>query len=304
MNILITGACGFIGSHLVSALQDHKLYLVDDLSTGKKENINDYNYEKLYINDYSDTTFLDEIFNYNIDVIVHLAAIASVQKCKDFPVESSIINSTNVLKLIDLARKNGVKKFLFASSAAVYGDEPTLPKSETSIITPISIYGIDKFAAEQYVLNLSDHGFNGLAFRFFNVFGPNQDPNSPYSGVLSIFTDRIIKKNEDSLVIFGDGEQTRDFISVFDVVGFIKYCIEHEVHTNVFNVSTGNSISLNQIVKLMSESLEINIDVNYQNTREGDIKYSSSINTKMLSTGYQLKYTFEEAFKDYLKSIK
>lgn len=303
MNILITGACGFIGSHLVKALQGHTLYLIDDLSTGHKSNLNDLSYEKLYEDDYADEHILSEVFTYKIDCIVHLAAIASVHKCNEDPLNASKVNAGNVLKLILKAKEHGVRTFLFASSAAVYGDEPSLPKTEDSVVKPISLYGIDKFAAEQYVVNYSDDKFRGIACRFFNVFGPNQDPSSPYSGVLSIFTDRTINQKLTSISVFGDGEQTRDFISVFDVVNFLKYCIENQIDPGVYNVATGSSVSLNQVIDQLKIKLNKELNVDYQPARNGDIKYSAADNKKMLQTGYSLSFSFNEAFKGYLDSL-
>lgn len=303
MNILITGACGFIGSHLVKALQAHRLFLIDDLSTGQQENLEDLNYEKLYISDYFDQDVLDEIFSFKIDAIVHLAAIASVQKCNDFPEKANLVNHLNVIALIKRAKKEAVHKFVFASSAAVYGDEKTLPKTENSIIKPISLYGEGKYNSEHYLMQESNKDFKTYALRFFNVFGPKQDPNSPYSGVLSIFSNLIFSEDKNSLTIYGDGEQTRDFVSVHDVCSFIQYCIEAEVDSDVYNVASGRSISLNSIVALMEKVKAKKISCNYKEARKNDIKYSSADNSKLLATNYKLKYSFEDAFKDYIKSV-
>ena len=198
MKILLTGGAGFIGSHVIEEFPDTtKFIVIDDLSTGHRSNIEKFKNVELIEKSITDFSFNETLFKeHQFDAIIHFAAISSVFKCVEEPIESSEVNFRASIQLMDLAYKHDVEKFIFSSSAAVYGDDPRLPKSEKNSTTlPISTYGVDKFASEQFLMDYSRRGkLKGTAFRFFNVFGERQDPASRYSGVLSIFTDRLITK--------------------------------------------------------------------------------------------------------------
>ncbi len=308
MNILITGGAGFIGSHIVEALIDkYDITVVDDLSTGKMENI-DTKAINFIKGDISNKKFVDSLFNqYEFDYIIHLAAIASVQESILNPLRTHEINNTSTIYLIEKARKQSkkLKRFIFSSSAAVYGDENTLPKSENSVIAPLTPYAIDKYSSEQFLV-----AYNRLyevpivVFRFFNVFGPRQNPESPYSGVLSIFANRFINNKEPKITIFGDGEQSRDFIYVKDIVNAILLAIDNEEMVgNIYNLGMGKEITLNQIITIFENITEKKAKITFKDTRAGDIKRSYSNITALKRVGFVHKFTLELGLKIYINYL-
>ena len=210
---LITGGAGFIGSTLANYLsKENSVIVIDDLSMGKEENLIKSSKLQFINGSVTDSELMNDILSNNtFDYVFHLAAIASVADSVERPVETHQVNFESVLMLLELIRKyqKGLKRLVFSSSAAVYGDEPTLPKKEESVIRPLTPYAVDKFAAEQYVLDYNHlYGVKTSAVRFFNVYGPNQNPESPYSGVISILVDRYkkIQKGEDTqFILFGEG---------------------------------------------------------------------------------------------------
>lgn len=218
MKAMVTGGAGFIGSHIVDRLlaEGHSVIVLDDFSTGHRENLPSHeNLEVIEcdIRNYSDVN----AYMAGVDWVFHKAAVASVPKTVNDPVGSSAVNYLGSLHVLEAARKNEVKRVVFASSAALYGDEPTLPKVETMCPVTLSPYAVDKLASEfacgmYYKL----YGLETVSLRYFNVYGPRQDPSSPYSGVISIFADRLSQNITPT--IFGDGEQTRDFVFISDVV--------------------------------------------------------------------------------------
>ncbi|HGF7851316.1 TPA: NAD-dependent epimerase/dehydratase family protein, partial [Enterococcus faecium] len=249
-NILITGGAGFIGSTLANCLaKSNKVLVIDDLSMGEKSNLSSSENIKFIEGSVTDKDLMSEILTNNqFEYIYHLAAIASVADSVARPIETHQVNFESVLMLLEFCRKyqQNLKRLIFSSSAAVYGDEPTLPKKEESVIRPLTPYAIDKFAAEQYVLDYY-HLYNvpTSAVRFFNVYGPNQNPNSPYSGVISILVDQYKKhlKNENSkFILFGDGEQSRDFVYIEDVIqALLLIATKKEALGRQFNVGTGKA---------------------------------------------------------------
>ena len=307
MKILLTGGAGFIGSHIIEEFSSETEFLVvDNLSTGHKSNIESYQNVTLHEKSVTDYVFIKNLFNeYKFDAIIHLAAIASVFKCVEEPFESSEVNFRASINLMELAYKNGVDKFIFASSAAIYGDDVRLPKSELDSTTlPISTYGVDKFASEQFLMDYSRRNkLNGTAFRFFNVFGERQDPASPYSGVLSIFTDRVIT-DQNSVKIFGDGRQTRDFIYVKDIVSAIKLATDSdELSGNVYNLGTGIETSLLDVVSDLETIYSKEINIDFSDERLGDIKRSVADISKIGSTGWKPKFTFRQGLDKYFSSL-
>ncbi|MFY1067100.1 NAD-dependent epimerase/dehydratase family protein [Enterococcus sp. AD013-P3] len=316
MDYLITGGAGFIGSTLINRLAEdlnNNIFVVDDLSMGELGNID--NMEERNINfikaSVTDSEVMEKLLvENNFDYIFHLAAVASVADSVARPLETHEVNFKSVLQLLELCRnyQTGLKRLVFASSAAVYGDEPTLPKQEESIIRPLTPYAVDKFAAERYVLNhYSLYGVPTSAVRFFNVYGPNQNPNSPYSGVLSILTDRfqkMIDQHESQFTVFGDGEQTRDFIFVEDVVDALLLVSKSESSLgNVYNVGTGTATSLNDVITLYKKIIEVDIPVVYTEAREGDIPRSFADNRRLVDLGFIPKYTIESGIQTYLESV-
>jgi UDP-glucose 4-epimerase len=288
MKALVTGGAGFIGSHIVDRLinDGHEVVVLDDFSTGHRSNIQHHIDNKesftLVEGDISNPETVKECMQ-GIDWVFHKAAVASVPKTVNDPVGSSAVNYQGTLQLLEAARKNNVKRFVFASSAALYGDEPTLPKVETMCPVTLSPYAVDKLASEFACgMYTSLYGLDTVCLRYFNVYGPRQDPSSPYSGVISIFTDKL--KNKETPTIFGDGEQTRDFVFVSDVVEANLKAATSETGTGeYFNIATGNKITLNELLKVLCEIYNIEFNVNYGESRMGDIKESYAVVTKAKS---------------------
>lgn len=307
MKILVTGGAGFIGSSLVDELIKDKsnvVVIVDDLSMGKRENIPNSRkitfYEKSVIDyKFMEALLIQEKFQY----IYHLAAVASVADSIERPAYTHQVNLESTLNILETIRKNklSIKKMLFSSSAAVYGDDPTLPKKETSPIKPKTPYAIDKYSSEQFVLRYGElYSIQTVAVRFFNVYGPKQNPKSPYSGVLSILKDSI--DNNRSFKVFGDGEQYRDFVFINDVVrAIIHLATSPKCIHEVYNVGTGKKTSLNDVIKNFQEILNSNIPIEYSESRVGDIRHSYADINKLLNTGYEPTYSIVQGLKVYLR---
>ncbi len=273
---LVTGGCGFIGSHLAEALlkRGDDVTILDDLSTGKRENAPEG--ADIVIGDISDEKLMHELMA-EADGCFHLAAIASVQKGNEEWVATHRTNLTGSITIFDAARATATRKAIpvvYASSAAVFGDNPDLPLDEDSATRPLSAYGADKLGCELHgrVATLV-HGVPTTGMRFFNVYGPRQDPKSPYSGVIAIFSDRI--KAGEPVRIFGDGEQTRDFIYVGDVVAHLLAAMDRPADTpRIFNVCTGRQTSIRQLAEAIGEVQGQKAEIIIAPPREGDIRHS------------------------------
>ncbi|WP_305774554.1 NAD-dependent epimerase/dehydratase family protein [Lactococcus lactis] len=304
-NILITGGAGFIGSTLANVLlPDNKVIVLDDLSMGDFNNLDEsINLTKIEGN-LVDKELLGKIFSENeFDYIFHLGAVASVADSVARPYETHQVNFDSTMTILEIlrTRKSKLKRFVFSSSAAVYGDEPTLPKREESVIRPLTPYAIDKFASEKMAMiyNLL-YDIPTSATRFFNVYGPNQNPESPYSGFISILVDRL--KNEKELTIFGNGEQTRDFVYVEDVVNaLLLIATSDKSRGQVYNVGTGSRITLNDLVKLSQEITGKKISIKFDKEREGDIRDSISDISKLRNIGYEPNVDLALGMKKYLE---
>lgn len=284
MKALVTGGAGFIGSHIVDRLisEGHEVVVLDDFSTGHRSNLTENKALTIVEGDISNFDTVKQCMQ-GIDWVFHKAAVASVPKTVNDPVGSSLVNYQGTLHLLEAARNNNVKRFVFASSAALYGDEPTLPKVETMCPLTLSPYAVDKLASESACgMYTKLYGLETVCLRYFNVYGPKQDPSSPYSGVISIFTDKL--KNNEVPTIFGDGEQTRDFVFVSDVVEVnIKAVTTEGCAGQFFNVATANKITLNDLLKILSDIYSIEFNVNYGESRLGDIKESYAVVDKAAS---------------------
>ncbi len=283
--ILITGGAGFIGSHLADALlaRGYRVRVLDNLSTGKRDNLPlDDERVELVEGDAADAATLAAALK-GCAAVAHLAAVASVQASVDDPVATHQSNFIATLNLCEAMREQGVKRVVFASSAAVYGqngegtaiDEDT-PKS------PLTPYASDKLASEYYLdFYRRQHGLEPAIFRFFNVYGPRQDPSSPYSGVISIFTERALKGTP--ITVFGDGEQTRDFIYVADLIDFLVQALEATaVEPGAVNVGLNRSISLKQLLAEIGQVLGSLPPVTHADARAGDIRHSRANNERLL----------------------
>ncbi|MDB2415288.1 SDR family NAD(P)-dependent oxidoreductase [Rickettsiales bacterium] len=273
---LVTGGCGFIGSHLVDALvsKGHKVFVLDDLSTGKKENLNPK--ATLIIGDVTDYNVIEEVVS-DIDGCFHLAAIASVEKSTTEWVRSHTVNVTatvNIFQAISRLKKH--IPMVYTSSAAVYGDCRVMPIAESTKAAPLTSYGVDKFSCDLHGrVAWNVHKIPNIGLRPFNVYGPRQDPSSPYSGVISIFANRILRG--EIINIYGNGEQIRDFVYVSDAVkAFIasmdsleygKYRRKHDE----INVCTGKATSINKLAEIISEISGCKMYRAYKPARKGDI---------------------------------
>ena len=309
--ILITGGAGFIGSTLANHLgKENVVIVVDDLSMGKVENLEMDRNITFIEGDVADSVLMEEIIRANqFDYIFHLAAVASVADSVARPVETHRVNFESVLMLLELVRKYqpNLKRIVFSSSAEVYGDEPTLPKKEESIIRPLTPYAIDKFAAEQYVLDYCHlYDVPGSAVRFFNVYGPNQNPNSPYSSVISILVDRYKKQlagEKTSFTLYGDGSQSRDFVYIDDVIQALLLVANKEAALGQqFNVGTGKATTLLTLIQTIDQILETELALEYQPERSGDIHDSLADISKIQSIGYLPNYDVLSGMKSYLKT--
>ncbi|MGM0109842.1 NAD-dependent epimerase/dehydratase family protein [Enterococcus sp. DIV0187] len=307
---LITGGAGFIGSTLANHLsKNNKVFIIDDLSMGKKSNVKENDNIKFILGSVTDENLMKQVLSQNnFDYIFHLAAVASVADSVERPIETHTINFDSVLLLLELVRKyqTTLSRFIFSSSAAVYGDEQTLPKKEESIIRPLTPYAIDKFSAEQYVLAYNHlYGVPTSAVRFFNVYGPNQNPNSPYSGVISILMKQyknMLTGKRAKFTVFGDGEQSRDFVYIDDVIQALLLVSKAEESLGKqFNVGTGTAISLNELISVLNQQLGVELPVEFISSRSGDIPASLSSIERLKKLGFINRFSIEQGLRNYLK---
>lgn len=277
MQVLVTGGAGFIGSHLTAALvaQGHTVRVLDNLSSGKRANLVGIPAE-LIVGDIRDGTVVQTAVS-GCDLVFHLAALVSVPQSVENPLLNHQVNVDGTFQVFDAARQAGVSRVVYASSAAVYGNLPKLPKEECDPLAPISPYAAAKLMNETMArVYHTVYDLELVGMRYMNVFGPRQDPSSPYSGALSIFCQAAIQGK--TITIFGDGSQTRDFIYVTDVVqAMIQAMLVDRSRlgeTAVFNVGRGQQTSLNEIVSMLSEIVGHELPVRYGPTRIGDIQHS------------------------------
>lgn len=276
MKILVTGGAGFIGSHLVHFLlgSNHTVVVLDDLSSGKISNLPiDHPGLRFIKGSILDRFALSKAI-LGCKAVIHLAAIASVKASIDHPMSTHQVNFDGTLMLLEASKLEGIERFLFSSSAAVYGDKTEGPISEDSTPAPLTPYAIDKLACEYYINHFhKSFGMEFTIFRFFNIYGPRQDPNSSYSGVISIFSSKAI--SGDVLDIYGDGEQTRDFVYVKDLVQILSLAIDKkDFFGKTVNIGTGKSISLLKIINTIELILDKPLRKRYFQSRLGDIRYS------------------------------
>lgn len=286
---LVTGGAGFIGGHLTERLaaDGHEVVVLDDFSSGYRENLSQVEEQVRIVEGSIEDAELLGVLAQGCAGIFHLAAVVSVQDSIQDPIRAERVNGLSTLHVIDAAKKAGAAVVL-SSSAAVYGDDPTLPKTEGMPTDPISPYGEQKLHGEKLLSIYGRlHGLRGCALRYFNVYGPRQDPKSPYSGVISIFIDRC-RKGQD-VTIFGDGGQTRDFVFVSDVVAANLAAMESaSPEANVFNIATGMSVNLNELIGAVQSAIGSSVAIHYAEARHGDIRHSSaSIEKAQFELGWQ-----------------
>jgi UDP-glucose 4-epimerase len=301
--VLVTGGAGFIGSHLVEALVERgdEVVVIDDLSAGSLENLEPFKDKITFIEgSIEDLDLLKENMK-GVDLVFHQAAVASMPLSIEDPLETTDVNLEGTLKVMIAARDAGVKRVVYASSAAVYGNSDSDKNDEDDPKVPLSPYAIQKLACEYYGKLFMDlYELETVGLRYFNVFGERQDPSSPYSGVISKFVD--VMKAGESPTIFGDGEQTRDFVYVKDVVAANLLASEKEgVGGDVFNIGTGETVTIKQLTETLNEILETSFEPTFEDARDGDIKHScSSIQKAQEKLGYAPTYDLEKGLRSLL----
>jgi UDP-glucose 4-epimerase len=274
---LVTGGAGFIGSHLVDRLltEGFSVRVLDDFSTGKRSNLPESSHLRVIAGDVGNMSVVRSVME-GVECVFHEAAVASVPRTVGDPLGSQRTNYQGTLNVLEAARAAGVRRLAFAASAAAYGDLPEQPKQEDMAVKPLSPYAVDKLASEyacQVYARL--YGLQTVCLRYFNVFGPRQDPSSPYSGVISIFADRLNKGQQPT--IFGDGGQTRDFVFVSDVVeANMRAMLSERAVGQVFNIATGSPVTLNGLLQILSDLKEMPFAPNHAESRAGDIRHSSA----------------------------
>ena len=300
MKYIVTGGAGFIGSHIVEELaQQHEVVILDNLFSGKMENIQSFlkNKNVTFVQEsITDLSVLKKNFE-GADGIFHEGAIASVPRSIANPLATNEANVTGTLNVLVAARDCGVRKVVFASSSSVYGNTPTLPKQEDMTPNPLSPYAVSKLAGEHYLKVFSEiYGFKTVSLRYFNVFGPRQDPKSEYAAVIPRFITKILR--HESPTIYGDGGQTRDFSYVKDVVQANIRAMESEAQ-GVFNVAYCKRIDLNELASLIMEITGITVPLVYEPPRSGDVRDSlADIRRAQEAFGYAPEYTVKTGLKE------
>ena len=294
---VITGGAGFIGSNLAEYLsKDNDVLVIDDLSTGKMENLAGLDVRFLK-GSLTDRMLLKEAF-VGAACVFHQAAIASVKKSVEDPARTNAVGVDGTLNVLIAARDAGVGRVVQASSAAVYGSSLMLPKKEDMLPEPMSPYAVSKLAAEHYArVFLELYGLKTVSLRYFNVFGPKQDPSSEYSGVISRFISTLLCDKQP--VIYGDGEQTRDFVYVNDVVS--ANILASRAAPGVYNIACAKSVSLNTLVAVIGKILKKEVVPRYESARAADIKHSLADINRAKGMGYIPRYDLKEALLETIE---
>lgn len=300
--VAITGGAGFIGSSLAHELTtDNTIIIIDDLSTGRRENIAD-------LTDKENVTFiegsildrhlLEEAFK-DVDFVFHQAAIPSVPRSIEDPLSTNEVNITGTLNVLIAARDNNVRKVIFASSSSVYGNTPTLPKVEDMTPNPQSPYALTKLVGEYYchVFHQIYH-MPTISLRYFNIYGPRQDPNSQYAAVIPRFISRV--RQDKPPIIYGDGRQTRDLTFVQDTIEANILAAETDA-TGIFNVGTGGNTTINDLAEAIIRIAGRDLQPIYQEPRAGDIINSLADISKARAIGYEPKYSLEDGLQETIR---
>jgi nucleoside-diphosphate-sugar epimerase len=300
MRYLVTGGAGFIGSNTVDELvrRGHGVVVLDDLSSGKEDNLAEVRSKITFMKGSITDIEVVQKAMVQADYVIHLAARTSVPRSVKDPVDTNRINVDGTLNVLVAARDNKVKRVVFAASSSAYGDTPTLPKSEDMPPVPISPYGVSKYVGELYAQTFGRcYGLENVCLRYFNIFGPRQDPDSPYSGVLSRFSTAFLDSTPP--VVFGDGEQTRDFTYVDNAVQANILAGEApSASGRTFNVGTGHAVSLNQVLQMLQKASGKTLETKYEPSREGDIRDSlADIRLAKEFLGYEPAVLFEEGLE-------
>jgi UDP-glucose 4-epimerase len=295
MKILVTGGAGFIGSHLVEHFQGRaEVRVLDNLRSGFRQNLAGLKHE------FIEASILDRDAVRSavrgMDYVFHLAAMISVPESMSKPVECNEINALGTLVVLEEATRAGVKKFILSSSAAIYGDNPVVPKTETMLAEPKSPYAVTKLDGEFYCkMFTADGRLQTASLRYFNVFGPRQDPNSQYAAAVPIFIDRAIKNLP--ITIYGDGGQTRDFIYVKDIVAANVFFATQSAATGVFNVAYGKSITIKELAHTIVALTGSKSEIKHAPERTGDVKHSLAEVKQMHAAGFVPPGNFPDGLK-------
>ena len=300
---LVTGGAGFIGSHTVDQLleREQRVVVLDNFSSGSRENLpKSHPLLEIIEGDIRDATAVAEAAN-EVTHCLHLAAQVSVVKSLEDPVDSATHNILGFINVLNAIKKNNAKRFVYASSAATYGNPKTLPLPEEEPLWPESPYGLEKQINELYVKLFKDlYDTSSCGMRYFNVYGPRQDPKSPYAGVIALFADAVLANK--ALTINGDGSQTRDFIFVNDVARANVAALGSD-YEGAVNVATGSTVTLLELIEVLEKISGQTCDKNFGPEREGDIKHSAAtVNTLQQELNIKAKYTLEEGLRELLNS--
>lgn len=302
MKILITGGAGFIGSHIVESYQDRtdEIRVLDNLRSGHRRNLDGLAHTFIE-GSVTDRALVRETVR-GVDLVFHMAALVSVPESMEKPLECVDINVRGLLHVLEESAAAGVRKLVFASSAAVYGDNPAVPKVETMLPEPKSPYAITKLDGEYYLDMFRREGrLETAALRFFNVFGPRQDPKGAYAAAVPIFIEKAVR-GED-LTIFGDGGQTRDFIYVKDIVSALSFAAETSGVTGVFNAGHGGQITINELAEKIIAAAGSSSRIAHAAERPGDVRHSRASAGKLMAAGWKPRHSLDEGLATTLASF-
>jgi UDP-glucose 4-epimerase len=299
MRVLVTGGAGFIGSHIVEHFQGRAdVVVLDNLRSGFRKNLDVFQY-RFIESSVTDTAAVKEAIR-GVDYIFHLAAMISVPESMQKPRECVEINTQGTLTVLEEAARAGVKKLCFSSSAAIYGDNPRLPKTEDMLPEPKSPYAVTKLDGEYYCQMFHNEGWLKTAcMRYFNVFGPRQDPKSQYAAAVPIFIDKALRN--EPITIFGDGLQTRDFIYVKDVVAANVFLAERPELTGVYNVANGGTITIKELAEKIIALTGSTSEIRFASERPGDIKHSKADVKRINNCGFKALTLFEAGLNKTIK---
>jgi len=299
MKILVTGGAGFIGSHIVEHFQGQaEVRVLDNLRSGFKRNLAGQPHE------FIEGSILDRErvrqAVAGVDYVFHLAAMISVPESMQKPIECNELNTTGTLVVLEEAARAGVKKLVFSTSAAIYGDNPVTPKVETMLPEPKSPYAITKLDGEYYCDLFAREGRLATAcLRYFNVFGPRQDPKSQYAAAVPIFIDQAVK--QEPITIHGDGEQTRDFIYVKDIVAANAFFATQSPATGVFNVAYGQRLTINELARMICQFTGSRSEIKHAAPRAGDVKHSLAAIDKLRAAGFRPASNFAAGLNETIR---
>lgn len=303
--VVVTGGAGFIGSHLAEELakRGYQVIILDDLSTGRIENIADLlkSEDTEFIGgSITDLALLRELFQ-GVKYVFHQAALSSVPRSIEDPVATNEVNIKGTLNVLMAARKNKVEKVVYAASSSVYGDALALPQREDMPLNPLSPYALTKLAGEYYCdIFRQIYGLPTVCLRYFNVYGPRQDPHSQYAAVVPAFAERISRNLPP--VIFGDGEQSRDFTFIRDVVKANILAAMNNA-SGAYNIGSGRSVTINQVAKAILDLMHKDLETIHEEPRSGDPRRTVADVSKARGFGYEPEWTFEDGLKETIKGL-